>query len=46
VTAPQVRDAARKWFDIKNAMIFVVGNPKLFASPLSEFGEVHELKAD
>ena len=46
VTPADVLSTAKKLYHPDDALIFVIGNAKKFDKPLSEFGQVTELKED
>jgi len=46
VTPEQVLDAARKYLDLENIVIVIVGNEKYFDSPVSKLGPVTTITPD
>lgn len=46
VSKTDMQNTAKEYYDTGKALIFVIGDAKKFDKPLSEFGEVEELKED
>jgi len=46
ISAPEVLETGKKYFNPANAVIYVIGNAKKFDKPLSDFGPVTEVKED